>query len=276
MPNFHFLQQAGYFDAAVDSKPLLHLWSLGVEEQFYLGWPLLLVVLVRRLDPSALRISILVVALVSLALYGVISSHSASAAFYLPFTRFWQLLAGAMLAAAPHATQALRASPGWCHMLSVAGVALMLGAILGSAGGAANAVPVLVTTAGAAAFIAAGTHATLNATLFSWRPVVYIGLISYSLYLWHWPLLSFLRILHLEDVMLDRALRVAAVGFWCSRRSPSFTWSKCLCAVATIWGGWESSCAPGSSSRPPQARCWWQRGDFRVARHSRPIHLPGR
>ena len=136
VPNFHFLQQAGYFDAAVDSKPLLHLWSLGVEEQFYLGWPLLLVVLVRRLDPSALRISILVVALVSLALYGVISSHAASAAFYLPFTRFWQLLAGAMLAAAPHATQALRASPGWCHMLSVAGVALMLGAILGAAGGA--------------------------------------------------------------------------------------------------------------------------------------------
>ena len=70
-----------------------------------------------------------------------------------------------------------------------------------------------MTTAGAAAFIAAGTHATLNATLFSWRPVVYIGLISYSLYLWHWPLLSFLRILHLEDVMLDRSLRVAAVGF---------------------------------------------------------------
>ena len=124
VPNLALAREAGYFDPATDTNPLLHLWSLGVEEQFYLVWPLALL-FAGRVRPKVTIVVIAVIALASLASHVVISSYSPTAGFYLPFTRFWQLLTGALLAAersrAPRSraalapTHARRGSPTRCR-----------------------------------------------------------------------------------------------------------------------------------------------------------------
>ena len=184
--NIALLLQSGYFDVESTKKPLLHLWSLGIEEQFYLAWPLILLLAAR------LRLSILAVAstlgvasfILNVALIG---SHPA-AAFFLPFTRAFELLVGAVLACSwDRVNQSSQASnirawtgvamiavaaavlsghsafPGWWAILPVAGTALLVSA--------------------PGAWICRGVLAS--------PPLVWIGLISYPLYLWHWPLLVF-------------------------------------------------------------------------------------
>jgi peptidoglycan/LPS O-acetylase OafA/YrhL len=222
VPNLVFATQTGYFDAATETNPLLHLWSLGVEEQFYLLWPLVLMALAPRVRMRTLVFVIVGVIVASFAAHVVISQYSATASFYLPFTRFWQLLAGAVLAA--HAAERGRrevlvplASSGtrvtWRRdALSIAGLAFIAGSIVLTRPGGASFVGVSVpATLGAAMFIAAGPQALPNRTLFAWRPVVYVGLISYPLYLWHWPPLSLLRVLELDQGEGGRTLRIAAV-----------------------------------------------------------------
>jgi hypothetical protein len=155
----------------------------------------------------------------SLLLHLVISNYSATTAFYMPFTRFWQLLAGALLAARHYARGEPETSanvpPSWrADALSIAGLLLMLAPIVGLRVQLEASVGLAIpATAGAALFIAAGPRAWLNRTLFSWRPVVYVGLISYPLYLWHWPPLSMLRLLEADHGMSGRLLRVGAIVF---------------------------------------------------------------
>jgi len=216
VPNFLFLSEAGYFDAAADSKPLLHLWSLGVEEQFYLAWPALLLLLAPRGRPAVALGAIGVLGAASFVAYLLIMRGSPEAAFFLPFTRFWELLIGASLAAGAASETASRPDAirsGARSALAWTGLALMLGAIaLAPPGADGSALIAAGPTVGAALFIAAGPLAMINRTVFAWRPVVYVGLISYPLYLWHWPLLSYVRILHLPDVGLDRQLRLVAIA----------------------------------------------------------------
>jgi peptidoglycan/LPS O-acetylase OafA/YrhL len=181
--------EAGYFDAPAAAKPLLHLWSLGVEEQFYLAMPLLLIFAVKW------RVSIpwglVLIAALSLAGSIVLVHYSQPAAFYLPFTRFWELLVGGYLAyARAHwswPTKRLRRDP-----ISVIGAVLIgAGAFLSPRAtfpGWWAVLPVL----GSALIIAAGPGTTINKALSS-RPAVGLGLISYPLYLWHWPLLVLLQ-----------------------------------------------------------------------------------
>jgi peptidoglycan/LPS O-acetylase OafA/YrhL len=214
IPNFAFLAELGYFDPAADSKPLLHLWSLGVEEQFYLAWPAILLLFARPARPDMTLGAIAALGAASLAAYVLVMRSSPDAAFFLPFTRFWELLIGATLAAAVVQTDVTPGAirPLASNVVSCVGIVLMLcGIALTPRGAGNNSLVALVPTAGAAFFIAAGPSAVLNRTLFSWRPLVYVGLISYPLYLWHWPFLSFLRILHLEDVQLDRMLRLVVI-----------------------------------------------------------------
>jgi peptidoglycan/LPS O-acetylase OafA/YrhL len=204
--NIALWREAGYFDAAAELKPLLHLWSLGIEEQYYLGWPLLLFVF--RGNPRRMLAMIAAVGLASFALNVALVDAHGAADFYLPATRIWELLAGSLLAflvaqgKVPAAGRELRAGAG--ALLIVAALALLDGSRHFPGWWA------LVPVAGTALVLSAGPAAWLNRRLFSRRPVVYLGLISYPLYLWHWPLLSYARIIHGGEAPL--ALRLALLA----------------------------------------------------------------
>jgi peptidoglycan/LPS O-acetylase OafA/YrhL len=214
--NIALLLQSGYFDVESARKPLLHLWSLGIEEQFYLFWPLLLMLAMR------LRISIIVAAAMlgidSFLLNVVMIGSNPVATFYLPFTRAFELLAGAALAcgwikidqsggpsnrrawigaALIAASVALldshRAFPGWLAVLPVAGSALLLSA----------------------------PAAWVNRVVLASPAMVWIGLISYPLYLWHWPLLVFGGIIKFGPLTLlerELILLASAVLAWATYR----------------------------------------------------------
>ncbi|RYF63892.1 MAG: acyltransferase, partial [Comamonadaceae bacterium] len=182
---------AGYFDNAAELKPLLHLWSLAVEEQFYIFWPLMLGLAWRRKWRFMTMFGV-VAALSFLLNVGTIHSHRI-AAFYSPATRFWELMLGAGLAYLrlyrPHVLVKRR------NLQSVAGLALIvLGLVYIRADKAFPGWWALLPTVGAFFCISAGPTALLNRWLLGARPLVWIGLISYPLYLWHWPLLSFAQI----------------------------------------------------------------------------------
>lgn len=186
--NLMLWQEAGYFDAASETKPLLHLWSLGIEEQFYIAWPLLLWWGTRnRVPPLAL---IAVTALASFAVnVGGIGGHP-TATFYSPASRAWELLLGAGLAfmpsnAAAGEQRALR------HGASVTGIGLIAtAAILLKPSHAFPGWWALLPVVGTCLAIWAGPGAVLNRHFLSSRLMVGIGLISFPLYLWHWPLLT--------------------------------------------------------------------------------------
>ena len=191
--NFVLWHESRYFDTAAKFKPLLHLWSLGIEEQFYIVWPLFLF-LTRKWKIDALRF-IASVAAVSFAFSLIQTGEQAAAAFYLPADRFWELLTGGLLAYAelhkmkPLGRFFLRITP---DLRSVLGMVLLVAAIFlldestPFPGWAA-----LMPVAGTTLIIAAGPQARINRIVLAHRFPVSVGLISYPLYLWHWPLLSY-------------------------------------------------------------------------------------
>jgi len=193
--NLVFLGEAGYFDATAETKPLLHLWSLGIEEQFYIFWPLLLGLAWRKRWPI-LRVT-LAVAIVSFLVNVLTVQPHRAAAFYSPLSRAWELMAGGLLAVmrlqpAPASSDS---RPMLKHAQSIAGVALIvLGLFVTRSTKAFPGWWALLPVLGAVSCIAAGPNGVLNKYVLSNRVMVWIGLISYPLYLWHWPLLSYARI----------------------------------------------------------------------------------
>jgi peptidoglycan/LPS O-acetylase OafA/YrhL len=184
--------ESGYFDNAATYKPLLHLWSLGIEEQFYIVWPALLWV-VFRLKAKVGRL-LAVLFLTSFTINVALSITNISADFYLPVSRFWELLAGAGLAWRRKIVLSLNVR-SW---ISFAGLgALVTSAAFFTADMRFPGWLALLPVAGAAAVILAGPEAAVNRIVFSNRAVVFIGLISYPLYLWHWPLISFASVIRL-------------------------------------------------------------------------------
>jgi peptidoglycan/LPS O-acetylase OafA/YrhL len=209
--NFVLWREVGYFDRAADTKPLLHLWSLAIEEQFYIVWPvLLLLAWKRRMNLLAVTATL---ALLSFALnIGAIAGYP-SATFYSPASRAWELLIGAMLACLslkplPELARVRAAlSPS---LQAAAGFALLaLGLALVTRERPFPGALALLPAVGAVLIIGAGPRAWLNRTLLSSRLLVGIGLISYPLYLWHWPLLAFAQIV--ESGTPAPALRAALV-----------------------------------------------------------------
>jgi peptidoglycan/LPS O-acetylase OafA/YrhL len=212
--NFVLWNEAGYFDKAAETKPLLHIWSLGIEEQFYIVWPLLLYLTWR------LRAATLPLLLLLLLGSFVLNVHTAGtdtvANYYSPFTRFWELMAGAVLAYLslyPPVLQWISRRPSanafsWlgaadasyptannvkaiCGLLLVVSAVLMIDGSKGYPGWWA-----LLPVAGTYLLIAAGPNTWIGNRLLATRMLVAVGLISYPLYLWHWPLLSFIRIVN--------------------------------------------------------------------------------
>jgi peptidoglycan/LPS O-acetylase OafA/YrhL len=201
--NLMLLSETGYFDIDASLKPLLHLWSLGVEEQFYLIWPIAL-----SLTPRRFRLALMVLVMIgSFALNVVLIGRYPDAVFYLPFTRLWELMAGAILLRASIKNVAAR------EILSVAalvGTCLILGYYDRKTPfpGWAALAPVAVT---GAALLSQGS--LLSRILLSNPSAVFIGRISYPLYLWHWPLLVFGKAYPLKTLTLPELVGLVLMAF---------------------------------------------------------------
>lgn len=203
--------ESGYFDNAAETKPLLHLWSLGVEEQFYIVFPVLLY-FSRKLKFS-LPITVLAVFIVSFYLNLCGAEDSPIAAFYSPQTRFWELMGGCLLAWAMHHKVDFVGQAGR-NFASAAGALLLvygffrIGKDLSFPGKWA-----LIPTLGAALVIFAGQNAWINKNILSNRVLVWIGLISFPLYLWHWVLLSFARIMEGDVPAMEIRMSIVVLSF---------------------------------------------------------------
>lgn len=208
LANILFWSQSGYFDSAAETKPLLHLWSLGVEEQFYIFWPLVLGFVWRRKLSFFLTMTIIAVLSFSINIYWI--SKDPSAAFFLPFGRMWELMAGGMLAyLGKYRPQYFLANPLARSFASLVGLTLLLVSVtLLSNGSLFPGWLALFPVCGTLLVIANGAS-WVNSRLIGNPLLVYLGLISYPLYLWHWPLLSFAQII--ENGTPDRLIRVVAV-----------------------------------------------------------------
>ena len=208
LSNFILWYETGYFDNAAETKPLLHLWSLGIEEQFYIVWPLVAWFLWRLKDRKSIAISILIV--ISFAWNMWQAEHDLTHDFYSPLTRFWELLAGTLVAASAnllkqHATWQSHAN----HRAMLGALLLLFGVAYINANMKFPGVWAGVPVVGAALLISAHTSAWVNRAVLANRLLVWIGAISYPLYLWHWPILSFARIV--EGGAPNAQMRISAV-----------------------------------------------------------------
>ncbi|MEL6418082.1 MAG: acyltransferase family protein [Pseudomonadota bacterium] len=203
--NVLFWLEDGYFDFESEEKPLLHTWSLAVEEQFYVVFPLLLLLLVRR--RTWILPVLIVCAVVSFGAGAWAARVAPAAAFYLAPFRFWELLAGSICAVV-----LLQSGPRKNNTLGLLGLALICLSVAfideADPFPSEYTVPAVLGTALVILYAGSGS---LPAQLLSFRPIVGIGLISYSAYLWHQPLFAFARIrLNEEPGGLEIAILVAA------------------------------------------------------------------
>ncbi len=217
--NFVLWKEVGYFDNATETKPLLHLWSLGIEEQFYLLWPVVALLAWKR--SFNLLTIILVVWISSFVLNVEYASSNRVLAFFSPQTRFWELFSGAIIAwfatLRPKAHQKyekclnrwlvriIYSQKNDSENITLANTRATLGALLLMTGlltiNRESAFPgwwALLPISGTVLLITAGMQAWINRTILSNQNLVWIGLLSFPLYLWHWPLLSFTRIIFSE------------------------------------------------------------------------------
>ncbi|QNG48490.1 acyltransferase family protein [Sphingobium yanoikuyae] len=223
LSNNYFLLSSNYFSPAGDTKPLIHTWSLAVEEQFYIFFPPLLYSLRQRMSGLMTAWVLVAVAAASLLISVVLLSAYPSAVFYLAPLRAWELLMGSILALriVPPLPRAMR------EMLGALGLLLIVMPVfLYTHATPFPGIAALVPCLGAALLIYSGCEAvntpeiTRTARLLSMAPFVWVGLISYSLYLWHWPVIVFYRMAVTSDpgpvvkLLLLAMMIVMAAGSW--------------------------------------------------------------
>ena len=193
--NIRFAVTTDYFNP-VNYSPILHFWSLGVEEQFYFVWPALLAVVAWKFPRPGAAVALAIVIVVSFIASLTITESSPSTAFYMLPTRAWQLAAGGLLAIGsgsldglPRRIRAvlgtLLAFAGWAALAALITAALVIDSVTTPYPGLAALVP---TVAGVL-LIASGPESIGPGILLRLPPIRFIGKISYSLYLWHWPIL---------------------------------------------------------------------------------------
>lgn len=194
--NLVLWSESGYFDIDSIFKPLLHLWSLSIEEKFYIFWPLTLWFLIRR-KINILKVTLIILC-ISFAINVLTINSFPTATFYSPLSRFWELLCGAVLAYATVYRKEVTTNFTLKHSnaLSSLGMLCILAALFTI--NKDDAFPswwALLPTVGSVMLIAANNQAWINRTILSNKLMVWLGLISYPLYLWHWPLISFGQII---------------------------------------------------------------------------------
>ena len=216
--NVYFWLRSDYFAAPAATMPLLHTWSLGVEEQFYLLFPLSLLAL-RRARSRTVFGSILLVSILSLAMAVYAGPSYPAANFYLAPTRAWELGVGALLAISDGRWTIRR--PALRELIGLAAAASIVYSILAFDERAPHpGITMLLPVIGAAALIATATPQTIVGRLLSSRPFVSLGLISYSAYLWHQPLFAFARYQTLGELSASLALFLSA----CTLVLAYFSW----------------------------------------------------
>lgn len=217
--NFFFAHEIDYFDAAAELQPLLHTWSLAVEEQFYLMWPLLLYGCYRLWAGQHLLGLILVVMAGSFLLSMVLVGSHFPDVFYMFYSRAWEFCFGAIIALdilpKPQKTSTREA-------IGISGLLLLVGSLIAIDNKVAfsHGLMVLPCVGTMLLIYSAQTSQTMVSKLLSLKPVVAIGLISYSLYLWHWPTIVFYKhIANVEQVSLIASLVIIALSMGLARLS---------------------------------------------------------
>lgn len=210
--NFLSWSEIGYFDDSADLKPLLHLWSLGIEEQFYIFWPIFLIIFF-------LRYKILYVVLIFIFsfLFNIFYSYvEISYVFYNPITRAWELVMGGSVAIiSRNQKHIILNNILFKNILAITGLFLIFFSVIFINGKVLYPYYyALLPTVGASFLILAGGDSLINKNILSNRFLVYIGLISFPLYLWHWPLLVLFKIsLDLDSVTLTSRLALLIFSF---------------------------------------------------------------
>lgn len=237
--NFFFWKNTGYFDPNSEIQPLLHTWSLGVEEQFYIFFPIFLII-IWSFFRKRLVFLILIISFLSFLLSQIGGNfkvqnitnefpfftlpfnlfwQASSANFYLPFGRIWELLSGSLIAIFLYKRKILDKKSN--NYFSVAGYFLIAGSIIFFTEHIQYpSIYTILPVIGSALLIIYSTKSTLSYKFLTFKPLVFLGLISFSLYLWHQPLFAFNRIFYGLDLSFFHKMNIIILAFFLS----IFTW----------------------------------------------------
>jgi peptidoglycan/LPS O-acetylase OafA/YrhL len=207
--NFVFLNQIDYFGVDAVHKPLLHTWSLAIEEQFYIIFPLILLAAWKVLREK-LWVPILMLCVLSLFFSYEFSAAHPSSSFYLLHTRFWELAIGSLIAIGFKNEELTGPNVlGWIGI-----IVILLSVILVSKDSTFPGLTALAPTLGTALVLIGARAGNGSASFLAFRPFVWLGVISYSAYLWHQPLLVFGRRLFLHEMPYTAAIALIMLSIF--------------------------------------------------------------